>query len=89
MIEIIGNIGDVTILAASLPETVTSVIKIFRLIALMLAIIGIVYSGIKFSQGDLSAAGYGIIGAGIVGIAGVIAVELFEASGSDIPIIDY
>ncbi len=74
---------------ASLPGVVSQVIGIFRLIAFMLAVIGVVYSGIRFSQGDVAAAGYGIIGSGIVALSGVIVYELFEVAGTDIPVINF
>jgi len=90
-IETLGFIGDgISFLGqVELMQTVNEVIRIFRLISLMLAVIGVVYSGYQFSQGNIASAGYGIIGAGIIGLSAVIVASIFDATDTDFSVLDF
>lgn len=66
---------------ASVEGFMTRVLNMFRMIALLFAVAGLMYAAYQLNNGDVRAALMGVLASGLMGAAYVIVVSLFGEPG--------
>lgn len=70
-----------------LEDFMARVLKVFRLVSILFAVIGVMYSAYQLNSGDIRAALLGICASGLMGAAALIVFSLFGEPG-DAPYFD-